>query len=172
MWISDAVSGAGGSMTKSQAAERGAAQRSAIRTARILSDDNRMSDDFRGWIRPGPRPPGGVEVEEGETLGYISGHYSIFQYSHGHRFSTDDVLTAWCATQWAPRVERAADLGSGIGSVALIVAWRLPGARMVTVEAQAGSVRLARKSVRYNGLDHRFTIHHGDLRQFAPQERF
>ena len=133
-----------------------------------------MSDDehFRGWIRPGPRPPGGVEPEEGETLDYISGHYSIFQYSSGHRFSTDDVLTAWYATQWAPRVERAADLGSGIGSVALIVAWRLPGARMVTVEAQADSVRLARKSVRYNGLDDRFTIHHGDLRQFAPQERF
>src|SRR2546423_12531672 len=132
-----------------------------------------MSDNhFRGWVRPGPRPPGGVEPEEGETLDYISGHYSIFQYSSGHRFSTDDVLTAWYATQWAPRVERALDLGSGIGSVALVVAWRLPGARIVTVEAQPASVRLARKSARYNGLEERMAIHEGDLRSFTTEERF
>ena len=74
------------------------------------------------------------------------------------------MLTAWYATQWAPRVDRAADLGSGIGSVALISAWRLPGATFCTVEAQEMSVRLARKSIRYNGLEARFTIYDGDLR--------
>ncbi len=105
-----------------------------------------------------------MEAEPGETLDYISGHYRIFQYESGHRFSTDDVLTAWYGTQWAPRVERAADLGSGIGSVALVVAWRLPGAALVTVEAQAISVRLARKSVRYNGLESRVDVREGDLR--------
>ncbi len=131
-----------------------------------------MDHAYRGWIRPGPRPPDDVDPEEGETLDYISGHFKIFQYADGHRFSTDDVLTAWYATQWAPRVALAADLGSGIGSVALVVAWRLPGACLVTVEAQAESVRLARKSVRYNGLESRFTIHHGDLREFATDERF
>lgn len=119
---------------------------------------------FHGWRRPGPCPPGGVEPEMGETLDYISGHFKIFQYADGHRFSTDDVLTAWYATQWAPRVGRAADLGSGIGSVALVVAWRLPGAVLWTVEAQPMSVRLARKSVAYNGLRSRFTIVEGDLR--------
>lgn len=119
---------------------------------------------FKGWRRPGPVPPGGLEVEEGETLDYISGHFRIFQYVKGHRFSTDDVLTAWYGTQWAPRVERAADLGSGIGSVAMFAAWRLPAARFVTVEAQEISIRLARKSVRYNGFESRFTLYHGDLR--------
>ena len=119
---------------------------------------------YRGWLRPGPLPPGGVDAEPGETLDYISGHFRIFQYAEGHRFSTDDVLTAWYATQWAPRVGRAADLGSGIGSVALVVAWRLPGAALVTVEAQAMSVRLARKSVRYNGLEGRVEVREGDLR--------
>ena len=44
------------------------------------------------------------------------------------------------------------DLGSGIGSVGMIAAWRLPGARFVTIEAQDESVRLARKSAAYNGL--------------------
>jgi tRNA1(Val) A37 N6-methylase TrmN6 len=105
-----------------------------------------------------------VSVEPGETLDYLCGHFRIFQYERGHRYSTDDVLTAWYATQWAPRVDRAADLGSGIGSVALITAWRLPGARFCTVEAQAMSARLARKSIQYNGLESRFTVYEGDLR--------
>lgn len=119
---------------------------------------------YRGWRRPGPVPPRDVSAEEGETLDYLCGHFRIFQYERGHRYSTDDVLTAWYATQWAPRVDRAADLGSGIGSVALIAAWRLPGAIFCTVEAQAMSVRLARKSIRYNGLESRFTVFEGDLR--------
>lgn len=119
---------------------------------------------FRGWARPGPVPPGGIEPLEGETLDYLAGHFRIFQLARGHRFSTDDVLTAWYGTQWAPRVDRAADLGSGIGSVAMIVAWRLPGARLVTVEAQPDSIRLARKSVAYNGLADRYRLLEGDLR--------
>ncbi|HYH09502.1 MAG TPA: methyltransferase [Thermoanaerobaculia bacterium] len=123
-----------------------------------------MDDSYRGWRRPGPVPPGGVEVEEGETLDYICGHFRIFQYAKGHRYSTDDVLTAWYGTAHAPRVDRAADLGSGIGSVALISAWRLPGATFCTVEAQDISLRLARKTMRFNGLESRFTLYHGDLR--------
>ncbi len=109
-------------------------------------------------------PPRGVSAADDETLDYLCGWFRIFQYERGHRYSTDDVLTAWYATQWAPRVARAADLGSGIGSVALITAWRLPGAHFCTVEAQAMSARLARKSIRYNGLESRFTVREGDLR--------
>jgi len=123
-----------------------------------------VDDSYRGWRRPGPVPPGGVAPEEGETLDFICGHYRLFQYAKGHRYSTDDVLTAWYGTVCAPRVDRAADLGSGIGSVATIVAWRLPGATLVTVEAQQASIRLARKSVRYNGLEGRVTLRQGDLR--------
>jgi tRNA1(Val) A37 N6-methylase TrmN6 len=134
-----------------------------------------MDEFYRGWRRPGPQPPGGVEAEEGETLDYLCGWFRIFQYAKGHRYSTDDVLTAWYGTAHAPRVARAADLGSGIGSVALISAWRLPGARFCTVEAQEISIRLARKSVRYNGLDARFTLSLGDLRDesiLAGEEPF
>lgn len=121
---------------------------------------------YRGYRRPGPVPPGGVEAEPGETVDYICGEYRIFQYEKGHRYSTDDVLTAWYGTQWAPRVGVACDLGSGIGSVAIIAAWRLPGARFVTVEAQEMSIRLARKTIAYNGLQDRFTLVHSDLRDF------
>jgi tRNA1(Val) A37 N6-methylase TrmN6 len=121
-------------------------------------------DFYRGWRRPGPLPPGGLTPEDGETLDFICGHFRIFQFAKGHRYSTDDVLTAWYGSTHAPRVDRAADLGSGIGSVALISAWRLPGATFCTVEAQEMSIRLARKTMQYNGLTPRFTLYHGDLR--------
>lgn len=131
-----------------------------------------MDEYYRGWRRPGPVPPGGVDVEERETLDYLCGWWRIFQLEKGHRYSTDDVLTAWYGTTHAPRVGRAADLGSGIGSVALISAWRLPGATFCTVEAQEISIRLARKSVRYNGVEERFTLVHGDLRDVALDGQF
>jgi len=94
----------------------------------------------------------------------LCGYWRIFQLERGHRYSSDDVLCSWYATSHAPRVERVCDLGSGIGSVALTTAWRLPAARFVTLEAQETSLRLARKSVRYNGVEERFTILQGDLR--------
>ncbi len=127
-----------------------------------------MTDShFKGWAKPGPVPPGaaGVEVPEDETLDAISGHFRLFQLKRGHRFSTDDVLTAWYGTAWTPRASAVLDLGSGIGSVGMIAAWRLPGARFVTIEAQPESVALARKSAAYNGLTGRYDIRAGDFRE-------
>jgi tRNA1(Val) A37 N6-methylase TrmN6 len=123
-------------------------------------------------------PPGAAnppDVPADQTLDYISGHFRIFQLRDGHRFSTDDVLTAWYGTSWCPTASRVLDLGSGIGSVATIAAWRLPGARLVTVEAQDVSVALARKSARFNGLEVRCEIRHADFRDadaIADAERF
>lgn len=132
---------------------------------------------FKGWTKPGPKPlfVPGLEAEEGETLDAISGYFRLFQLKKGHRFSTDDVLTAWYGTTWCPRAEKALDLGSGIGSVGMIAAWRLPGARFITVEAQEESVRLARKSARFNGIEDRYSIRQGDFREagiFGEEERF
>jgi tRNA1Val (adenine37-N6)-methyltransferase len=122
---------------------------------------------FKGWAKPGPVPPGALSipaVPPDETLDAISGHFRIFQLRDGHRFSTDDLLTAWYGTSWAPTATRVLDLGSGIGSVGMIAAWRLPAARFVAIEAQQESVRLARKSVLYNGLESRYEIRHADFR--------
>ena len=134
---------------------------------------------FKGWAKPGPVPPGALSgqpvAEPDETLDAISGHFRLFQLANGHRFSTDDVLTAWWGTSWCPSVRTALDLGSGIGTVGMIAAWRLWGAHFVTVEAQAESVRLARKSAIWNGLNDRFDIRQGDFREagvLRPEERF
>lgn len=126
---------------------------------------------FKGWAKPGPIPPGargeGPEPGPGETLDAISGYFRLFQLAAGHRFSTDDVLTAWYGTLLSPSAGRVLDLGSGIGTVGMIVAWRLRGVNVVTVEAQEESVRLARKSVLWNGLSDRYDIRQGDFREPA-----
>ena len=134
---------------------------------------------FKGWAKPGPIPPGALTgepaVSPGETLDAISGHFRLFQLENGHRFSTDDVLTAWWGTSWCPSARTALDLGSGLGTVGMIAAWRLSGARFVTVEAQADSVRLARKSAAWNGLTERYEIRQGDFRDagvLRAEERF
>jgi len=127
-----------------------------------------LETQFKGWTKPGPVPPGaesGVPaVEADETLDAISGFFRLFQLKDGHRFSTDDVLTAWYGTSWCPTARTVLDLGSGIGTVGMIAAWRLPGAIFVTIEAQAESVRLARKSAAWNGLTGRYEIRQGDFR--------
>jgi len=136
------------------------------------------SSHFRGWAKPGPLPPGAdapPDIPPDESLDAISGHFRLFQLRDGHRFSTDDVLTAWYGTTWVPTASTVLDLGSGIGSVGMIAAWRLPGARFVAIEAQEASVHLARKSAAYNGLGDRYEIRQGDFRQpdaLGADERF
>lgn len=139
---------------------------------------DRPATHFKGWAKPGPIPPGAStqpDVPEDETLDALSGHFRIYQLRRGHRFSTDDLLTAWYGTTCVPSATTILDLGSGIGSVGMVAAWRLPGAHVVAVEAQTESVRLARKSAVYNGLDERFDIREGDLRApgvLRDDERF
>lgn len=133
---------------------------------------------FRGWAKPGPVPPGvhgRPDVSSDESLDALSGHYRIFQLRRGHRFSTDDLLTAWYGTSWVPSARTVLDLGSGIGSVGMIAAWRLQGAGVVAIEAQDDSVRLARKSAAYNGLTGRYDLRHADFRDrtaLGGDERF
>jgi tRNA1Val (adenine37-N6)-methyltransferase len=133
---------------------------------------------FKGWAKPGPIPPalnGALQLEAHETLDAISGHFRLFQLREGHRFSTDDILVAWYGTTWCPTARTALDLGSGIGTVGMISAWRLPGARFITIEAQKESVELARKSTAYNGITDRYEIREGDFREpgiLRDEEKF
>src|SRR4051812_26439705 len=126
-----------------------------------------MLDYFKGWAIPGPHVKGLAacgEPTSDESLDALSGRFKIFQLRNGHRFSTDDLLVAWYGTSNAGRVERVLDLGSGIGSVGMTAAWRLPQAQFVTVEAQDVSIKLAKKSAAYNDLSNRYDIRHGDFR--------
>lgn len=128
-----------------------------------------------GWIPPGPRPRGdagdpSLRPGPDEDLAYLSGDFRIFQRKRGHRWSLDDFVVALVALEEAgPEARageraRALDLGCGAGSVLLMVAWGLPQATLVGVEAQPESLALAQRSVRYDGVDDRVQLVGHDLR--------
>lgn len=151
-----------------------------------------------GWIAPGPAPAGPRDNPDllpgpDEELSYLSGDWRLFQPRRGHRWSLDDLVTAWVATASArerdavagaaghrgPREpaapalppERALDLGCGLGSVLSMVAWRWPNARVSGIEAQPARAAMARRSLEYNGAAARCRVLDGDLRDPALATR-
>lgn len=96
----------------------------------------------------------------------------VFQRKKGHRFSSDDVATAFVAYQAAPRARRVLDMGCGLGSVLLQLAWKLPEASLSGVEAQAQSFELLQRNVARSGFSQRVRIAHGDLRDVALMSTF
>jgi tRNA1Val (adenine37-N6)-methyltransferase len=101
------------------------------------------------------------------TLDTLAGNWRIFQLHRGHRFSTDDLLTAWAAVHAQPEARRLLDLGAGIGSVGLLALWKLSAeAELTMVEVQPVSHALARRTVAYNALTTRVTLHLMDLRRW------
>lgn len=99
------------------------------------------------------------------TSDAITASFRLIQRKRGHRFSVDDLATAWEAVRALPEADTFLDLGCGIGSVLLMVAWRLPHARGIGIEAQDVSMGLARRNVAENGLGDRVQLLHGDLRE-------
>jgi tRNA1(Val) A37 N6-methylase TrmN6 len=106
------------------------------------------------------------------TIDGLTRDWKIVQRRRGHRHSTDDLLTGWYAAEHAPGRTRLLDLGSGIGSVGLLVLWRSPGATLTAVEAQEVSFALLQRNVEMNGLSARVRAIHGDLRQVRLDAAF
>lgn len=103
------------------------------------------------------------------TSDAITASFRLLQRRRGHRFSLDDLATAWEAARARPDAATHVDLGCGVGSVLLMVAWKIPGAKVVGVEAQEISFGLLERNVRENGLSDRVTVIHGDLREVTLQ---
>lgn len=82
------------------------------------------------------------------------------------------MLTAWTAGRAHPTARRLLDLGSGIGSVGLMTLHQLPGATMVTVEAQQISYELQCSTLERNGLTQRVQPIHSDLRSVELTPEF
>lgn len=95
---------------------------------------------------------GGVDADwpADVTHDRLIGDVFLYQRRGGHRTGTDDVLTAYWATQRVALAPHDAylDLGCGVGSVLLMTAHRARPAECVGVEAQAESVALASRAVR------------------------
>lgn len=116
-----------------------------------------------------------LEIERSEpiTVDRLTRDFAMFQRRRGHRHSTDDLTTAWYAVTHAPaKVERILDLGTGIGSVGLSVAWKFSHAKLTAIEVQEVSYALLGENVRANDLADRVHTVHGDLRTYVPDARF
>lgn len=59
---------------------------------------------------------------------------------------------------------RGLDLGTGLGSVLLMMCWQFPPLRYVGVEAQRQNAERARRSCWVNGCEGRTDVRHGDIR--------
>jgi tRNA1(Val) A37 N6-methylase TrmN6 len=104
-------------------------------------------------------------LAEPTSFDRLAGDWRIHQLVGGHRFSADDLFTAWVAAETAPEALDLCDIGAGIGSVGLMTLWRMrPQARLLAVEAQEVSHRLMLRTVADNGLADRVTCRLGDLR--------
>lgn len=88
----------------------------------------------------------------------------VAQRRGGHRYSFDDVVTAWVAARMAPEARTYLDLGCGLGSVLLMVADRLSEVRSAGIEAQHESFALAQHNVQRSWCADRVRVWRGDLR--------
>jgi tRNA1(Val) A37 N6-methylase TrmN6 len=124
-----------------------------------------------GWLVTGPPPVipddlGALWPGPEEDLCWLAGNWRILQRTDGHRTSLDDLLTAHLAAALMEERSpaRCLDLGCGIGSVLLFIAWKYPRARLVGVEVQEVSAALARRSIAWNGIGDRTAVVTGDFR--------
>ena len=125
-----------------------------------------------GWVALGPPPQLPDDLSElwpgpDEDLCWLAGNWRLLQRLDGHRTSLDDLLTAHLAASLVAETppKHCLDLGCGIGSVLLFLAWRFPEARLVGVEAQDVSAGLAKRSLAWNGIGARAEIRVGDFRK-------
>ncbi|MDD5222734.1 MAG: methyltransferase [bacterium] len=115
-----------------------------------------------------------AKLNPGETLDVILGDsLKLIQRGNGYRFSIDALLLA--AFLEAKKGERAAELGTGSGVIALIAAGYLPVREVVAIELQAALADLAGRNTLLNGLNERVRVVRGDLKKIhrlAERESF
>lgn len=104
-----------------------------------------------------------MPVTEDSLLG---GRVRVLQPARGYRVAVDAVLLA--ASIDATAGERVLDLGTGVGSVGLCLAARVPGCTVVGIELQPGLAGLAERNVVLNGLQDRMSVVLHDIARPLP----
>jgi tRNA1(Val) A37 N6-methylase TrmN6 len=110
------------------------------------------------------------ELAPDEQSVALTRDFRLIQKRRGHRYSVDDMLVAGLAIARAGSPEHVLDLGCGLGSVLLTVAWAFPTASLVGLELQPEHCALADRNLRLNRCQARARIVAGDLRDRALLE--
>ncbi len=103
-------------------------------------------------------------IHPDESIDRLTSRLRIIQKRRGHRAASDDTLLAWAAARAQPEAKRVLDLGSGKGTVAMLLLQRLPRCRVIGLEGLAESNDLAARNAMLNGLADRWEPRLGDLR--------
>lgn len=103
-------------------------------------------------------------IREGERLDdlQIKG-YRIIQNPESFCFGMDAVLLSSFAK--VKPCEKALDLGTGTGILPILLSAKNEGSHYTGLEIQKESVSLARRSVKYNGLEDKIDIVEGDIKE-------
>lgn len=108
-----------------------------------------------------------ISEKEYSTDSLFDGRLQCMQHRRGYRFSIDSILLAHF---FAPKPgERILDLGGGCGIISLLLAFRHPKIKLVTLELQSRLADLIRRNLVLNdasGADYqqRIEVITGDLR--------
>jgi tRNA1Val (adenine37-N6)-methyltransferase len=98
-----------------------------------------------------------------ETLDALfNGKLQLWQSRRGYRFSLDALLLAHFAT--VKTGAQVADLGTGSGVIALVLASLHANVAVIGFEAQPAMVERAQKNVKLNRLEKQIQIRRGDVR--------
>jgi len=92
-----------------------------------------------------------IRSDEFTEDAFLGGQLRLRQPKMGHRAGHDAVLLA-AATPADPG-DQVVDLGAGVGAAGLAVARRVPGIKLVLVEADEGLADLARVNAHANAVD-------------------
>jgi tRNA1(Val) A37 N6-methylase TrmN6 len=96
----------------------------------------------------------------------LGGAVRLLQPRRGYRVAVDAVLLA--AAIAAKAGERVLDLGAGVGSVGLCIAYRVPDCRVVGIELQTSLYEIAERNTALNGLQDRISTVQHDLAHPLP----
>ena len=103
------------------------------------------------------------ELFEDEVLEDIGGGLKIIQSRNAYRFSEDSVLFA-DFVEVSPD-ESLLDLGTGSGILPLLIIQKEESLNITGIEIHQKLADMARRSIKYNNLEEKITIVHGDLRE-------
>ena len=160
--------------------------------AKLVQQANSGMDVTASTVGPNPRPDDGMNTpgteatpdwwpKNGEELCNLVGSWRILQRVGSHRWTTDDLVTAYVASKHIPNRPnvRYLDLGTGNGSVLQMVSWSLLSkdnrgvVECVGVEARSEAVKLARRSLAFNvGTAANVKVVHNDFRDFQSDGKF
>ncbi len=95
-----------------------------------------------------------------------------------HRFRVDErtIIPRSYFLEIIPRLRidcrRIADVGTGSGCLAILLAHRFPKARVDAVDVSAGALAVARMNVRDHGLEGRVRLHRSDVFESVPRATY